>query len=377
MSRVLMVNDIAEIGGGKTSMLDVAGALTTAGFELHLACPPGPLATEGTAMGMTWHEFVFDERRMLTPRSRLPRRAALDARRDEGRRLDDLALDIGADIVHTGALVPHLDAMSVRKRSTARFLWHVNQVHPAYLFAGPLPDRIVSVSAAALRPGRWRRRARRRSVVVPNGVDLERFRAPTPTERQQARDLLGLDGDGLVLVTVARLEPSKGVDDLIEAVGRARSHPTLVVVGDSTGYSGGDAHERSLRARAAELGTDVRFLGARSDVDVILRSADAFVFASRWEAFGLVLAEASATGLPVITSDAGGCTEVVDDGETGIVVAAGDVAAFAAAIDALASDDERRSRLGTAGRAKMSREYDSNLLGARIVPVYRALAEPA
>lgn len=375
MSCVLMVNDIAEIGGGKTSMLDIAHVLANAGFELHLACPTGPLATDGQALGMTWHEFGFHERRMLTPRAHLPRLPAIRARRAEGARLARLAAEVGADIVHTGATVPHLDSVAHALPAGCRLLWHINQLHPSFLFAGPLPDRIVGVSAASLRPGRWRRGVRERAVVVPNGVDLERYRPPTPSEREHARDHLDLDDDRFVLATVARLEPSKGVGDLIEAAARARCRPTLVVVGDSTGYSGGDAHERSLRARAADLGTDVRFLGARSDVGLILRAADAFVFASHWEAFGLVLAEASATALAVITSDAGGCTEVVDDGVTGVVVASGDVAAFADAIDGLASDERRRLRLGAAGRDKVSAEFDSRSLSDRILPVYRSLVE--
>jgi glycosyltransferase involved in cell wall biosynthesis len=370
--RVLMVNDISEIGGGKTAMLDVARVLLRAGISVHLACPAGPLADDGSRIGATWHEFDFHERRLLRERSRLPRLVAVRERRREGRRLTDLADEIGADVVHTGAQIPHIDAVSVRRPATRRLLWHLNQVHPSYLFAGPLPDRLIAVSKAALATAQWRGAACRRAVVIPNGVDLRRFRPPEPGERDQVRAELDL-GDGLVVLTVARLEPAKGVHVLIDAAARATVPVTLVVVGDAAGYPGGESYARGLPEQARRLGADVRFLGARRDVDRVLRAADLFAFASSWEAFGLVLAEASATGLAVVTSDGGGCAEVVEDGVSGVVVDAADANAFARAFDRLGSDPSRREALGRAGRARAERLFDLEQLEPRLLDEYLTL----
>jgi glycosyltransferase involved in cell wall biosynthesis len=366
---VLLVNDVASVGGGQTVMLDVARVLIAAGFTAHVACPPGHLADQATAIGADWHEFHFAERRLLTPRGRLPRLRAVAARVDEGRRLAALAAEVGADIVHTGALVPHLDVVATGRRPTVRTVWHLNQVHPAYLFAGPLPDTILSVSRAALRPARWRAAARARAAVVPNGIDVDRFRPPAPDERLQIRERLGL-GEEFTVVTVARLEPLKGVDTLIRAAAAARSRPAVLVVGDATGYVGGPAYADGLRTLADDLGVDARFLGNRADVPELLRAADAFAYASRYDAAPLVLAEASATGLPVVTGNAGGCGEMIHDGVTGVLLEPEDVTGFATTFDRLAGSPDLRLRLGRAGRQRAVEELDLGCLADRLLPHY-------
>lgn len=369
---VLLVNDVATIGGGQTVMLDVARVLLDAGFSAHVACPPGYLADESAAIGAKWHDFRFSERLLLTPRGRMPRPKAVAARVREGHRLATLARDVGAGIIHTGALIPHVDAIVAAPRFPGRVVWHVNQVHPSYLYAGPLPEKIISVSQAALRPAAWRKAVARRSAVVPNGVDTERFRPATAEERAAARQPLGL-GDAFTVMTVARLEPLKGVDTLIRAAARSAAKPVLLIVGDATGFSGGQAYADGLKDLASELSVDARFLGTRTDVNELLWAADAFGLASRWEAFGLVLAEASASGLPVVASDTGGCSEVVD-ASSGVLVKAEDEAGFAAAFDRLAEDPSVRSRLGDAGRRRATALFDGAGLAERLVPHYLELA---
>ncbi len=371
---MLLVNDVASVGGGQTVMLEVARVLIAAGFHAHVASPPGHLAQQSEAIGAQWHEFAYAQRRLLSPRWRLPRAKAVAARITEGRSLAALAAEIGADVVHTGALVPHVDLVAAGRRIRARTVWHLNQIHPRYLFAGPLPDKIISISQAALRPASVRPGVARRSAVIPIGVDLERFRPPSADERTKARVALGLPADAFTVVTVARLEPLKGVDLLIRAASRARVKPVLVVIGDATGFSGGDAYARGLTDLAAELSVDVRFLGARNDVAQLLWAADLFAFATRWEAFGLVLAEASASGLAVVTTPTGGCREVIAEGETGLFVDIDDVAGFAAALDRLAAVPELRSRLGAAGRRRAVEAFDLAALGERLLPHYLELA---
>jgi glycosyltransferase involved in cell wall biosynthesis len=366
---VLLVNDVASVGGGQRVMLDVAGVLLGAGFTTHVACPPGNLADESLALGAHWHEFIYAERRLLSPRWRTPRPRAVAARLAEGRRLAALATDVRADIVHTGALVPHLDLQAAGRRLRARTVWHLNQVHPRYLYAGPLPDSIISVSYAALQPATWRAAAVKRGAVVPNGIDVGRFRPPTSEERLDARERLGL-ADAFTVITVARLEPLKGIDTLIKAVAATRTRTTLIVVGDATGYSGGPGYAQGLPRLAETLGVDARFLGSRPDVGRLLWAADAFGYASRWDAAPLVLAEAAAAGLPVVTSNAGGCPEMVVDGSTAFVLDAEDVAGFAAAFDRLAGEPDLRRRFGQAGRERAVAAFDLDHLADRLLPHY-------
>ncbi|MDQ6946420.1 MAG: glycosyltransferase family 4 protein [Actinomycetota bacterium] len=369
---MLLVNDVATVGGGQTVMLGVARVLLEAGFDAHVACPPGPLADDSAALGAKWHDFQCSERRVLTSTWRVPRPQAVAARVREGRRLAALADDVGAQIVHTGAQVPHLDVQAARPHLRASTLWHLNQVHPRYMFAGPLPDKIIGVSQAALRPASWRPAVNRRSVVVSNGIDVDRFRPPTPDERASARDALGL-GSSFTVVTVARLEPLKGIDVLIRAAARTGAKPTLLIIGDATGFVGGGAYGESLNQLATTLGVNARFLGHRADVPTLLWAADVFAFASRWEAFGLVLAEASASALPVVSTDIGGCSEVVDC-SSGLLVGRDDAAGFAAAFDRLADDASLRRELGAAGRRRVLQMFDGGRLGQRLIPHYLELA---
>ncbi|MDQ2825403.1 MAG: hypothetical protein M3Y04_00295 [Actinomycetota bacterium] len=136
---VLLVNDVASVGGGQTVMLQVAGVLLGAGFETHVASPPGFMAEQSLAMGATWHRFSFSQRRLLTPGRRIPRPRAAAARAVEGRALAALAHEVRADIVHTGALVPHLDTQVTGRRLRARRLWHLDQCRRRFSSPAPCP----------------------------------------------------------------------------------------------------------------------------------------------------------------------------------------------------------------------------------------------
>jgi glycosyltransferase involved in cell wall biosynthesis len=113
----------------------------------------------------------------------------------------------------------------------------------------------------------------------------------------------------------------------------------------------------------------VHFLGRRTDVVDILRCADLLAHAAEAEPFGLVLAEAQACGVAVVSSDGGGAPEVV--GDAGLLVPSGDVAALRDAIAALLADEPRRAELAARGRAQAERIGDSATQAARLAEMYR------
>jgi glycosyltransferase involved in cell wall biosynthesis len=144
--------------------------------------------------------------------------------------------------------------------------------------------------------------------VIPNGVDVERFR-PDPSARARVRAELGL-GNEFAWIAVGRLMWKKNYPAMLQAfqhVGRG----VLMIVG-----SGPD--EAALRAAA---GPSVRFLGERSDVSELLNAADGFVMTSLIEGLPMALLEAAATGLPCVSTPAGGVAE------TGVAIVTEDVAA--------------------------------------------------
>nr|WP_227754538.1 glycosyltransferase family 4 protein [Stagnihabitans tardus] len=163
-------------------------------------------------------------------------------------------------------------------------------------------------------------------------------------------------GGGGHVVFVGRLDPVKGVPLLLEAFAAVKArHPEarLTVAGD------GRIRSR-LEARARALGLEVAFPGYLDEGQVaeLLAEADMLVLPSFAEGLPVVLMEALAARVPVIATQVAGVSELVRDGVSGLIVAPGDVAGLAVAMDRLLSDPDLRARMGAAGRAKVEAEHD-------------------
>jgi phosphatidylinositol alpha-1,6-mannosyltransferase len=209
-------------------------------------------------------------------------------------------------------------------------------------------------------------------VVVPPGVDVDRFHQLAPEQRRVARTRFGIAPDVPLVVGVSRLVPRKGFDTVIRAAGRLwRDHAELVVA-----IAGGGRDEARLRRLAGEVSANVVFLGRVPDDDLPSLYGCADVFAmlcrSRWggleqEGFGIVFLEAAACGVPQVAGNSGGAAEAVLDGQTGRVIdPPEDVDAVADAIGALLADPELRARYGAAARQRVVKEFTYDGLAARL-----------
>ena len=198
-----------------------------------------------------------------------------------------------------------------------------------------------------------------RAIVVPNGVDTNRFR---PLPRDEARRRLGIPPDARVLVTVGGLVRRKGFHRVIDRMAglRARHGNVMYLVVGGASREGDDGPE--LRARAAGLGDAVRFLGALppDELRLPLSAADVFVLASANEGWANVLLESMACGTPVVASDVGGNREVVADPSVGTVFPLDDESALDAALDrALRRSWDRDTILAYAGRNSWQARVDT------------------
>lgn len=243
------------------------------------------------------------------------------------------------------------------------------------------PDRVLVVSE------HWRRLLRAdygvEATVVTNGVDAERFRRPGEFDGSILRERVGADGRFLFL-TVGGIEPRKGSIELVEALAKVGASidppPVLAVVGGQSFQDYADYRERFFERAAAlglEVGRDVVLLGTVSDDELPgwYQAADAFVFPSVKEGWGLVVLEALAAGLPVITSDIAVFREYLTDGEGALMVPAGDATALAEEMRRVASDADLRSRLAAAGPAVAGR-YTWEACARRHAEIYREVAAP-
>ncbi len=175
--------------------------------------------------------------------------------------------------------------------------------------------------------------------VILNGVDTQEF-TPKPIDRTS----LGLPPDKTLALFAGDIKTNrKNLDTVLKSLAKVLDLE-LVVVGRLEGSP--------YPALAKVLGIDdrVHFLGFRTDLPQIMRGVDLFVFPSRYEPFGMVVAEAMASGLPVITASSTGAAEIVTQ-DCGIVVSDPEnVDALAEALQTLASDRSRREQMGRVGR---------------------------
>lgn len=186
-------------------------------------------------------------------------------------------------------------------------------------------------------------------TIVPNGVDVARFRRPDVSNDRPELDVAGRRDDRSRLLFVGRLERRKGVDVALNAfvqVRRAGHDVEMVVVGD------GPQRRRAEQVIPSDLVRDVTWSG-RVDGEALVasyRTADIAVIPARGgESFGMVLLEAMAASAAVIASDLPGFREVTDDGRAAVLVPADDPAALAAAIVELHTDTRRRTDLISRG----------------------------
>jgi glycosyltransferase involved in cell wall biosynthesis len=227
-----------------------------------------------------------------------------------------------------------------------------------------------------------------RMVVIPPGVDGERFR---PLPQAEARHRLELDPDEAIVVYVGRMVRRKGVRNIVRALGLlARQNGNgrgprppfrLMVVG---GESATPDPERTpeigaLQQLAADLGVSeaIHFAGARPQNELYryYSAGDVVVTTPWYEPFGLTPLEAMACGRPVIGAAVGGITYTVKDGLTGRLVPPREPEALAKALAELLADDEARQAMGRAARQRAMTEFTWAACARRTAALYQSLIQ--
>lgn len=211
-----------------------------------------------------------------------------------------------------------------------------------------------------------------------NGLDLQRFRPAAPDERADLRQQLGLPAGGPLVLFVGFFSPDKGPRVLFDAwrLVSDRTASCLVYVGATRAryYEVDPALAPAIRDAALRdgLAERVAFVEETRTIERYYRAADIFVFPSRREAFGMALVEAMASGLPCIASRIPGVTdEIVQDGESGLLVDARDVAGLAEALGRVLADPQLAHRLGAAARRAVDPRYSIEQTARRNADAYR------
>lgn len=194
-------------------------------------------------------------------------------------------------------------------------------------------------------------------TVIPNGIAFT--------------DVSRTAGKGLIIGTVSRLAPQKGVDNFIRAaeiVSKKYSEARFVIVGDGP-------LRPSLESLAGELGLGDRleFAGHQPDALALVAAFDVFVLASTWETFGLTLVEALSQEVPVVASRVGGIPEIVDGSTTGLLAEPSDPSDLASKIIRLIEDPDLARRLAVEGCRSVRERFSSELMVDRTQQLYDKL----
>jgi glycosyltransferase involved in cell wall biosynthesis len=243
-----------------------------------------------------------------------------------------------------------------------------------YRMMSPLMKRIIAVSDHVKRFVMAKSGiGNDKCVVVPNGVDVARFRANVPSEKKDAlKRAWGIAPGDIVVGTVTRFEADKSVDTLLRGVPLILKQCPLariVIVGHGL-------LEDRLKALSQELGiaAHVVFAGRQDDIPLCLSVMDVFVMTAVEEAFGLSLLEAMAAGRPVAAANAAALPDLVADGVQGLLFTPGDEKALAKAVTRMIEDRPAAGQMALAGMRRAD-ELTSQAMVKRLEGLYAEVAD--
>ncbi|MFP5298193.1 MAG: glycosyltransferase family 4 protein [Actinomycetota bacterium] len=296
--------------------------------------------------------------------------------RDAVRRLTELAESF--DVCHGHGLRAGIDsAFAARKVGAAAFATIHNLVRPEiagrwraplYAYAERmvvrLNDRIFCVSEEIA--SHLRRRVPREDADKIEVAYLGVEPPPEPgTDAATVRANLGIQGGVPLIVTVARLSPQKALHVMLDAVALLPD-AHLAILGEGPLRAELEDHARRvLPGRAV-------FLGYRNDAIDHVAAADVFCLSSVWEGVPLAVMEAILVGVPIVSTDVGGMSEIITDGRSGRLVPPNDAAALARALSDVLSDPEMRRSYRAAAREHVSERFSVQRMLAHLAEAYGA-----
>jgi glycosyltransferase involved in cell wall biosynthesis len=207
-------------------------------------------------------------------------------------------------------------------------------------------------------------------ITIHNGIDLSLYDV-SRAEQMLIRRELGLNSESIIVGSVGILNKTKNHKLLLHAaslLNRSNLNVQFVIFGEG--------EERVELERIIEelgLSSSVFLPGFSSNIPRMLRALDIFALTSRSEGFGLAVAEAMATGLPCVTFNVGALSELIVDGESGLLVEVYDANSFAKALDSLINSVELRESIGMRARERVKQNFSLDLMIRRYGDLYDRL----
>ena len=294
----------------------------------------------------------------------LPLRNALDA--GNASRLASLVKKHEIEIVHAHMARDYpLAAYAARRNPRARLiitrhvLFPISRLHK---FTLARVARVIAVSEAVRRQFLEAHLVPAEKVtVVHNGIDIKRFqRTMSEFDRSSFRREWGIPEGSLLVASVGAITPLKGHEDFLRAaVQVVKQVPAAHFIIAGVDASEGQKTRSELKQLTQKLGLDSRltFIGKLDDIADLYNVLTVLVSASHTESFGLVIVEAMAAGVAVVATMTEGALEIIENGQTGVLVPVVDATALAGSIVGLLSDEELREKLVKFAQASVSSRF--------------------
>lgn len=382
MKTILYLDHTAKIGGGEIALLNLVTALDKTRFTPIVAlASDGPLVEKLRAAGIQTHVLPLDPSLVETRKDSLGASSLLRLGRVTRLlgytvRLARWARAHKADLIHTNSLKSDLYGAVAGRLARIPVLWHVRDhiaspylPHPvavAFRFlARCLPAQVIVISDSVRRC--LQTRAGQPLKVIHDGCVPQDFDGADSPENDHAP----------VISLIGRIAEWKGQHVFLQAAAQVRPdfpQARFQIIGAP--LFGEHDYEQSLHDLAAQLGleTSVQFLGFRDNVPHLLAHTDIVVHASTLgEPFGQVVIEGMAAGKPVIATDGGALPEIVQNGETGLLVPPAAPDALADAIRTLLADPARAHAMGLAGRKRVQAHFTIAHTCAKVQTLYDQL----
>ncbi len=370
--RILHVINSFDIGGNERFLVELVRRLDRVEFDQEVCVPD------------RGRDYSFDLKQICEsldlPVHVIEARHNLDA--GIGRALRALMAARGYDIVHTHLVLSQFwgrraaMAAGVKRIISSEQNAYRFKVYPPFRW---IEQRLTRATERVIACSEHVRDHLVRNVGLPpekvavvyNGVDTEAF-APADTDdpaRAATRAELGIESGEKVIGTVGHLNRQKGHDVLIEAMAKVlEREPAARLV-----IAGRGPLRKRLEALAVKRGVaeKVTFAGLVSDVARLLKAFDVFAFPSLWEGFGIALVEAMATGLPVVASETGGITEIVQDSVSGLLVRPGDRRELAEGLIEVLHEADLARKLAQNALARIRERFALERTVEQVATIYR------
>jgi Glycosyltransferase len=374
--RVLHLRSSVGLYGAEQVILNLAGQLNAVGCANHIVCicnvqePHLELVKEAERRCLS--AFVIDCRRLIDFHTIKSLRELIRNRDIDVIHCHDYKASVFGLLAATGLKVKRVATNHLWTRSSLRL--RIYQTIEGILYN--CFDKVVAVSDVIeneCRPFVFRKS---KLTVIPNGIDLHPFALENRIEaRRSTRARLGLKESDLVIGNIARLSVEKDQAVLLRAF---RILTSLYKERSLKLLMAGDGPEKSnLKglAKQLDIDNDCLFTGFRSDVPEILNCLDVYVQSSRREGLPMIILEAMASQVAIVSTKAGGVPTVIADGEHGRLVEIGDPDQLARVLDDVLSNPDERRALGQQARVLVEAQFSAHAMAARYLTVYAGITE--